>query len=203
MLRRSIVFTRPHPRREGEALSRSNFSNVFGLIRPSSSVAVFARLRLRLRNALDEIVRRRMRLDAGRAGAFAGPGKMAIVTVEFLRQHMDVCQEANEEIRQRGFMGVLRIIHAHRMAFRAANGAGNSSVGRSPVLQQGIGLLEFVSRDYEVSAVNTGAVVKFRGDSRIFQSPLILFAVKATAKECNGDFIHESMSAEEGEKSMG
>jgi hypothetical protein len=118
---------------------------------------------------------------------------MAIVTVEFLGQDMDVRQEADQEIRQRRFVSVLRIIDAQGSAFRAANGAGHSAFGRVPVLQQRIRRLEFVGWNFEVSTVNAGAVVKFGGDSRIFQSPLILFAVRATAKKCNGDFVHKSI----------
>jgi hypothetical protein len=128
---------------------------------------------------------------------------MAIVAIKFLGQYMNIRQEADEEIWQCVFVRVLRVINAQRTAFGAADRAGNSAFGHIPALEQGIGLLEFIRRNLKVGAVNSGAVMKFRGDSRVFESPLILFAVRSTAKECNGDFIHVPTSARTDEESMG
>ena len=130
-----------------------------------------------MRDAVDEIIRGHVRPHAGGARSFLWPGEMAVVTVKFLGQHVDVGEEADEEIRQRGFVGVLRIVDAKGMAFGTTNGAGDSFFGGVPVLQLRVGSLKFVGRNVEARAVNAGAVVKFRGDSRILQSPLERFAV--------------------------
>jgi len=151
---------------------------------------MFRWLRLRLRNAFDEIIRRHVRARAGRAGAFAWPREMAVMAIKLFGHHVDVREEANEEIRQRVFVRVLRKIDAQGTALRAANCAGNSAFSRVPVLQKGIGLFKLVSGDFQMNPVNACAIVKVRRNSRILQSPLILFAVDAPAKKCNGDFVH-------------
>jgi len=115
---------------------------------------------------------------------------MAIVTVKFLGQHVDVREEADEEIRQRGFVRVLREVDSQGVTFGAANGAGDAVFGGIPVLQQRISWLEFIGGNFQMRAMNAGTIVEFRGNSRIFQSPLEYFAIGTAAKECNGNFVH-------------
>ena len=67
---------------------------------------------LRLRDALDEIIRCHVRADTRGAGAFAGPREMAVVTIKLLRQDVDVCEKPDEKIRESGFVRVLRVINA-------------------------------------------------------------------------------------------
>lgn len=132
---------------------------------------------LRLRDAFDEVIRRHMRTGARGAGAFTGPGEMAIVTVKFLRQHVKVREKADQEIRQRGLVRVLWIIDSQGMTFGTANGAGDAVFGGIPILQQRISWFKFIGGNFQARTVDAGAIVQFRRDSRIFQSPLENFAI--------------------------
>lgn len=130
-------------------------------------MAAFVGLRLGLRDAFDEIIGRHVRTDAGRFGAFTGPGEVAVVAIKFLGQYVDVREEADEEIRQGGFVGVLRVVHAEGVTFRAANRTGDSFFGGIPALQLRVGLFELIDRDVEARTMDAGAIVKFGTGSGI------------------------------------
>ena len=118
---------------------------------------------------------------------------MAVVTIKFLRQRMDVRQETDEQIRERVFVRVLREINAQRIAFRTADGAVNPTFRSVPTLEQRIGFFEFVGRNFEARAFETGAIVEFRGNSRISQSLLKRLGIKPMGKQCNGSFVHKTI----------
>jgi hypothetical protein len=160
---------------------------------PGYALRVMRRGRLRLRDALNEIIGRHVRAFARGAGPFPRPGEMAVVTIELLRHRPDVCQKTNEQIRQRGFVGVLRKIHAHGIAFRTTDRAVNPIFCRVPTLEQRIGFLEFLSGNFEARAFETRAFMDLRGNSRILQSLLKRLGLEPLAKQCNGSFIHETI----------
>src|SRR5947207_14201553 len=96
----------------------------------------------RLFHAFDKIVRCHVRSRTGWPGAFLWPGEMAILTVEFLVHRADVCEKTDEQIWQRGFVGILRIFDAQGLAFRATNRSAQSAFSGITIKQQLVSQLE-------------------------------------------------------------
>ena len=61
-----------------------------------------------MRYAVDEIIGGHVRSHAGGSRSFLWPGEMAVVAIEFLGRGANIGKEADQQVRQRGFVRVLR-----------------------------------------------------------------------------------------------